>query len=300
MRVLVILVVSLTAVAFAAADPLRERLDAGIRAQKAGNFKEAVAAYREVLAKSPRLTLARHLLGVCELLSGNMTEGIRQLEMVRREDPANRQAVYTLVSTHIAIGDLDAAGKILASTLQRDNTASGYFIRGSYAMARADYKKAITELHLASKLGPSLPGVRSMLGVTYCFANQLDEAIPVLEAALRENPQDGNAAAFLGWLYKDRDRGAEASALLERTVRTRPEDKGALFLLAQLTQSRGQVAEATKMLERVVELDAGHRGAHVLLARLYQQLHRPDEASRERGIVERLNSELQAAQPKAQ
>ncbi|MFN0101419.1 MAG: tetratricopeptide repeat protein [Bryobacteraceae bacterium] len=281
------------------ADPLRERLEAGLRAQQAGDLPAAITIYREVLARSPRTTAARHLLGVCELQSGNLAEGLRQLETVRREDPANRQAVYTLVSTYVATGALDEAQRVLGSTLRGDRSAEAHFMRGSYAMARADYAAAIGELQAARRLGPQLPGVRSMLGVTYCFANRLDEAIPMLESALKENPRDGNAAAFLGWLYKERDRSAEATALLKQTVQARPEDKGALFLLAQLTQARGGAAEAVEMLERVVAMDEGHRGAHVLLARLYRQLGRLEDAERERAIVARLQAELQAAQPGA-
>ena len=120
--------------------------------------------------------------------------------------------------------------------------------------------------------------------------------VPILEAALTEDPNDANAAAFLGWLYKDRDRNAEAEALLNRTIRARPDDKGALFLLAQL---RGENQPAIGMLERVVALDPAHRPAHVLLARLYRQTKRLDDAARQAGIVELLNTELQASQPKA-
>lgn len=282
-----------------AADITKQRFEAGVHAQKSGDLKGAIAAYRDVLDKSPHLTLARHLLGVCELQSGNLTEGIRQLEIVRRQDPSNRQAAYTLVSTYIATGGLAQAGTIVAS-LKNDRSAPGHFMRGSYAMAQGEYELSIRELLEARRLDPGLRGVSSQLGVAYCFANRLEEALPALEAALRENPADANAAAFLGWLYKDRDRPAEAAALLERTVRDRPEDQGALFLLAQLRQSRGDAVQAVQMLEKVVARDPSHRAAHVLLARLYQKLRRPADAARERAIVERLNAEQQASQPQVQ
>lgn len=289
----------LAAASLWAADPLQERFEAGVRAQKSGDVRTAAAAYREVLEKRPELTPARHLLGICELQSGNTAEGIRQLEIVRRQDPSNRQAMYTLASTYIAAGMLEQAGAIVDSALRGDTSAPGRLIRGSYAMAKAEYDLSIRELQQARKLDPRLPGVTSQLGIAHCFANRLDEAVPILEAALQENPADANAAAFLGWLYKDRDRNAEAAALLARTVRDRPEDLGALFLLAQLTQSRGDAAEAVQMLERVTARDPAHRAAYVLLARLYQQLNRKEDAARARSTVQRLNAEMQAAQPSA-
>ena len=285
--------------ALSAADPLAERMESGWRALQSGELEKAAAVYLEILTSNPRYTAARHLLGVCQLQMGRMADGIRSLEVVRKENPQNRQAEYTLVSTYVALSMFDEAQKIVDTTLRTDRTAEACFMRGSYRMARADYEGAIRELETARKMNPKLPGVRSMLGVTYGFANRSDQAIPMLEAALKENARDGNAAAFLGWLYKERDRGSEATTLLEQTVKERPGDFGALFLLAQLTQARGQAAEAVTMLEKVVEAQPEHRGAYVLLARLYQQLQRPADAARARNVVAQLNAAQQAAQPGA-
>ena len=215
--------------ALSAADPLAERMESGLRALQSGELEKAAAVYLEILTSNPRYTAARHLLGVCQLQMGRMADGIRSLEVVRKENPQNRQAEYTLVSTYVALSMFDEAQKIVDTTLRTDRTAEACFMRGSYRMARADYEGAIRELETARKMNPKLPGVRSMLGVTYGFANRSDQAIPMLEAALKENARDGNAAAFLGWLYKERDRGSEATTLLEQTVRERPGDFGALF-----------------------------------------------------------------------
>ena len=281
------------------ATPVSAQVDLGLRAQKSGDLEKAAAVYREILEKNPRYAAARHLLGICQLQMGLMAEGIASLETVRRENPQNRQAVYTLVSTYVATSMLDEAQKILETDLRLDRSAEASFMRGSYLMARADYEGAIRELESSRKLKPGLSGLNSILGVTYGFANRSDQAIKTLEAALKENPRDGNAAAFLGWLYKERDRGSEATTLLEQTVKDRPGDFGALFLLAQLTQARGNSVEAVAMLAKVVEAQPDHRGAHVLLARLYQQLKRPEDAARERAIVAKLNAAQQAAQPGA-
>ena len=292
MRMILILAILLT-------NQLAAQVHLGLRAQKAGEFEKAAAVYRDVLDKNPRDTAARHLLGMCQLQMGQMAQGIASLETVVKENPQNRQAVYTLVSTYVATSMLDEAQKRIETNLRMDRSAEASFMRGSYLMARADYQGAIQQLETARKLKPGLAGLRSMLGVTYGFANRSDQAITMLEAALKENPQDGNAAAFLGWHYKERDRSSEATTLLEQTVRDRPGDFGALFLLAQLTQSRGNAAEAAGMLEKVVETQPEHRGAHVLLARLYQQFNRPEDAARERAIVAKLNAAQQAAQPGA-
>lgn len=272
---------------------------AGIERQQRGDLQGAAAVYQEVLARNPQFAKARHLLAICLLQLGQTNDGIRELEIVRKQDPANRQALYTLLSTYVAVSRLDEAQILVERDLRGDRSAEAHFMRGSYCMARAQYKEAVIQLELALRLKPRLPGLRSTLGVTLCFANRLDEAIPHLQAALTENAADGNAAAFLGWVFKERDRGAEAGPLLERTVQARPDDVGALFLLAQLRMARDNQQEAVLMLERVIAAQPEHRGAHVLLARLYDQLKRPEAAAREREIVTRLNAALQAKEPGA-
>lgn len=283
--------------ALGASGPPDERMQAAWKAQSQGDCVRAAALYEEVLAQEARHTVARHLLGVCQLQMGQVAAGAANLERVVREEPRNRQALYTLISTYVATSRLEEAKEKIDRQLKLDGSAEAAFMRGSYWMAQGDYDSAIRHLERARKLSPKLRGLRSMLGVTYGFASRSDQAIAMLEAALRENPADGNAKAFLGWLYKERDRTGEAATLLEETVRERPGDYGALFLLAQLTQARGQAAEAVAMLEKVVAAQAEHRGAHVLLARLYGQLQRPEDAARERRIIAELNAAQQAAQP---
>lgn len=294
-----LILLSLGTTAGLASGQTSERIEQGWRAQGRGEFAKAAEFYEEALKSNPGDSAARHLLGICQLQLGRLPEGIASLERVVRENPRNRQALYTLVSTYVASSMLEEAQKKIEKELKADRSAEASYMRGSFLMASGDYEGAIRQLETARRLNPKLSGLRSMLGVTYGFANRAEQAIPMLEAALRENPRDGNAKAFLGWLYKERDRASEATTLLEQTVKERPGDYGALFLLAQLTQARGQAADAVAMLEKVVEAQPEHRGAHVLLARLYVQLKRPEDAARERSIVSKLNAAQQAAQPGA-
>jgi tetratricopeptide (TPR) repeat protein len=105
------------------AGTLAAQLDLGLRQQKAGDLKRAAALYREILDKNPRYPAARHLPGICQLQLGNLADGIANLETVRKEYPQNRQAIYTLVSTYVAISMLDEAQEILQTNLRLDKSA---------------------------------------------------------------------------------------------------------------------------------------------------------------------------------
>ncbi len=203
-----------------------------------------MSAYRGILNQNSRATCARYLLGICELQRGNLPAGIRQLEQVRWEDPIHGKRL-TLSSRHtLASLTWTRPSGFSRPTCVVTSAPRATSCAGLTQWPAVTTLAPVSALEAALKLGPKLPGVRSMLGVTLCLANRLNDAIPVLESALQENPQDNNAAAFLGWPYKERNRPGDALALLSQTVAARPDDHRALFLLAQLTQARGEPAAA--------------------------------------------------------
>ena len=73
-----------------------------------------------------------------------------------------------------------------------------------------------------------------------------------------------------------------------------------MFQLTQVFLAKGETQEAVGLLERVVKEAPDYSAAHVLLARLYYKLKRPQDAERERAIIERLNAEQQKKQPTAE
>jgi len=79
-------------------------------------------------------------------------------------------------------------------------------------------------------------------------------------------------------------------------VTIRPRDLTARKLLAALKLQTGNVEEAASMLESIVKESPDMTDAHDQLATAYNRLKRPEDAEREKAIVDRLNAEAAAKQ----
>jgi Tfp pilus assembly protein PilF len=113
---------------------------------------------------------------------------------------------------------------------------------------------------------------------------------------LELNVNDFEANLQLGNLRKNAQKFDEASAYLERAVSVHPRDVTARKILASLRLQTGKTEDAAAMLEEIVKDAPDLVDAHVQLATAYNRLKRPDDAAREKAIVDRLNAEAAAKQ----
>jgi Tfp pilus assembly protein PilF len=85
---------------------------------------------------------------------------------------------------------------------------------------------------------------------------------------------------------------------LQQALRVRPGDVRVLYQLGTISLATGEVEPARETLEAVVKEAPEFVEAHVSLATVYYRLKRKADGDRERAIVEKLNQEAQARQPK--
>ena len=91
---------------------------------------------------------------------------------------------------------------------------------------------------------------------------------------------------------------AAAKQHLEKALFVRPADVRVLYQLATIALAEGEPEKARPALEAVVKEAPQFVEAHVTLATVYYRLKRKADGDRERAIVEKLNQEIQARQPK--
>jgi Tfp pilus assembly protein PilF len=80
----------------------------------------------------------------------------------------------------------------------------------------------------------------------------------------------------------------------------RPRDPGAEFQMASIKVAQGKLEEARQRLENTIKESPTFVEAHVTLATVYYRLKRKADGDRERGVVQKLNAEIQARQPASQ
>jgi serine/threonine-protein kinase len=89
------------------------------------------------------------------------------------------------------------------------------------------------------------------------------KALGLVEAKLRERPEDLDAIAQASWVYLGLDRGADAIAMAKKAVDLLPPEKDALVgpitlvNLAQIECRAGHTVEAIEILRRLLSIPGG-------------------------------------------
>ena len=108
-----------------------------------------------------------------------------------------------------------------------------------------------------------LVAVRVLAGQTEAAKSAGEEALPLLEARLRERPDDISAMTELSWVYLALGRNTDALRLSRQAADTLSIEKDALegpsFQngLAQIEARAGAPEEAIKRLRRLLSIPAG-------------------------------------------
>jgi len=127
--------------------------------------------------------------------------------------------------------------------------------------------------------------IRVLAGQTEAAKSAGEEALPLLEARLRERPDDTFAMTGLSWVYLALGRNADALRLSKQAADTIPIEKDAMsgpsfqIGLAQIEARAGAPEEAIKRLRRLLSIPAGHVASTALLKvdPVWDPLHnRPD------------------------
>jgi predicted Zn-dependent protease len=141
--------------------------------------------------------------------------------------------------------------------------------QGKLQEAEAEYGKAISQ----PDAGPEVLVAYARL---LCTESRLNEAIPILNHALKIDPLDQSANALLGEVYFEQNRSDAAIRPLQVAVRLAPGEDQSRIDLANSLRRLGRVPEAVATLE-AARSDVSGR-IHYVLAQCYRDMGRTEEA----------------------
>ncbi len=165
-----------------------------------------------------------------------------------------------------------------------------------YAQKR-QYDQALAEGERAIALDPNNAASYARQADTLNFAGRPEEALQMVEQAMRLNPRYPPGYLFsLGWAYRSTGRYAEAIATLKESISRNPNFLPAPMVLANsyLEQWSSQQSPATQTLEtalaavqRALALNDSYHWNHMILGYiyLYQQQYEQALAEMERAVA---------------
>jgi Tfp pilus assembly protein PilF len=162
----------------------------GLAAQQAERSDEAIAAYRDAIARAPELAAAHFNLGQLLRKRNAIAEAAECFEHATRLRPGAPDGWLNHGVCRERLGDLDTAVVCYTEVLRLDpKSATAHFNLGNVRKKQGDLIAALHEYHQAASLLPHSPEIELNIGTTLREAGQLEAATVALERAASLNPE---------------------------------------------------------------------------------------------------------------
>jgi tetratricopeptide (TPR) repeat protein len=307
-----------------AQDPLAQATSLYENAQKAheaGDLAKAVDLYSEALKHDPTLWPAEFQRSIAYLSLNRLQEARSSIERVLKllaefsESPELRgmtgRAMIIRGEIALAGGDRSGAEESFRRALEI-NPQAGQAHAGlaEILLASDRVTEAITAAKAALNAGDDRSSTWTMLGTALVMTQQYDDAVVILNEALKRNARQGTALRSraeayiarqkfpeaindlraaaelepdtivrlrLAEVYARNKQHADAIALLQTILKAEPDNSEARTQLAAAMIDSGKAAEAITALEALVKEQPNRADLHAQLAELYLTTQ-PDKA----------------------
>ena len=256
-----------------------------------------LSALRALVGEQPQVTL---LLADTYLQLGENKKVIQLLEASAEAKPEDLGLAYVLGMALLRDKRMDEGQKYLDRILGKGESAEALLLLGTSKFSVGDFPNALKDFQRAAELNPELPTLNGNLGQALMATGDTSAATKAFERELKQNPNDFAANLQMGVILKQDEMFDQAAAHFTRSLRMRPGDIGVRYQIAATMLAQNKLQPALLELESIIKEAANFTEAHVSLATVYYRLKRKEDGDRERAIVQRLNAEAQANQPKGQ
>jgi predicted O-linked N-acetylglucosamine transferase (SPINDLY family) len=224
----------------------------------AGNFKQAIALYRDLLAHAADDPELQRELGRALRQTGAIDEAIACYRRAIALAPGDARAHDELGRTLSQQGDLRQAAEHLRAALARDPSLVAARVElGELLLRDGRAAEAVTEFHAALALDATNWAVHFRLGAALARLgpDRLDEAMGCFRRVIAALPGHAPAHQQIGMAFWNRGDPAPAIALLERAVRLEPKLPAGHAMLGAMLRSVGRSDEAIASLRVAVAAD---------------------------------------------
>jgi tetratricopeptide (TPR) repeat protein len=256
-----------------ASEPLK-----GLRCLEIGNYyhekqlsKEKIRYWNRALDLHPNNQQLRYEIGLAYLRSGSAEQASPCLERVIKEtqEPPLRSQAHTLLG-YIAVvgGATDAAEKNYRSAIS-EWPANLPATRGlAHLLSEMEkYSEAREFFTRAAALDPEDATLNIQVGIVCDKLNDIEGAEQAAEAAIKADPNYGEAYNFLGYMYAERGiKLDKALELVGKAMELEPNNPNITDSMAWVYYQQGNYPKAVELLEKAVFLLTGEfvRGSSVI------------------------------------
>jgi protein O-GlcNAc transferase len=231
-----------------------------------GDLTQAEAAYRELLAHTPRHFDALHLLGVVRMQRGEHREAVELIRKAVDVDPRNPSRAAALSNLGIALCEtgrpLEALPCFERSLALASRNAETLYNLGNARLALRDYEDALVAYDRALAVNPDHVAALNNRGNVLSALRRGEEALASFDRAIAASPEFAEAHGNRADALLALQRPEEALAGADRALQLKPGFADAL-------NSRGNALRALKRYDEAARVfgeltAAGPRFDHAL------------------------------------
>jgi adenylate cyclase len=204
-------------------------------------------------------------------VEGHNIEDVRMARRIAEDAvttcPESAGAYYSMACVHLVeywIGAGKSSPESLEAGIEMalkaisidDSNAKAHTLLGNFYAIKRDYDKAIAEGQRAIALSPGAANAYEFYGQSLNYAGRSEEAIPLLQKAIRLNPVSPTQAfLFLGHAFRMTRRYEEAASAFKKALERAPENILAHLALAGTYGMMGRENEARAEAAEVLRLN---------------------------------------------
>ena len=223
-------------------------------------FARAADEARRLIEVKPKSARGYMILAEIYEAEGDRDRAIDELKKGVRSDSANSSALIQLGYTFARKKDFAQAMATFDEVLRKDPKASAPALFGMGSMYEEQGKKSEALKKYRESLERSPAYVPALNNLASLYADGIGgkpaEGLPLIEKAVRTEPNNPNLLDTYGYLLLKNGRGAEARKILERVSSILPGNPTVNYHLALAYRESGDRAQAIAQANKALE--AGH------------------------------------------
>ncbi|MBV9082614.1 MAG: tetratricopeptide repeat protein [Acidobacteriaceae bacterium] len=239
-----------------------------------GDADAAAQAYRDVLTLDPKMASAELGLGQSLVRRGKLDDALPHYTRAAELDPHLKSYPLELAE---AFSKANRANDAIAIFQQFPADPGPREELGRIYLEQSKPADAVTQFQAAVNLSPS-PANKLALATAYLKNNQPDLAAPILDDALRSNPNDYDVRMAIGRIQRDKKSYRAAADQFLEAAKLKPDSVEAWNEAASSLTMAEEYPQALSALDRVHALGAEKAGDFYLRAIIFEKLHQPKPA----------------------
>ena len=236
-------------------------------------LESAAQAAKRPLALSILAPYARALAA-----TGQFPAAVTKMKQAVAADPRNAELQDELGSLYAQRQDWPNAEQAFSAAVALHPDYAVAHLHLGLARKAEQKAGAMEEMAKAYQLAPENARIATEYGRALADAGQDEQAIPLLEHAVKADPTFASASYQLGLVLQRANRLQEALPLLEKAAAAEPENAEVLTNLGMALCQLQRAKDAVPILQHAVKLTPGNSTAHQDLAAAFLQLNQVEDA----------------------